>query len=57
LPATLTQALDALEADAIARTWLPPRLYQTFMGIKRMEAERFAGASPDEIARAYRELY
>ena len=57
LPSTLSEALDALDADPIARTWLPHRLYQTFMNIKRMEAARFSRATPHEVAQAYRDLY
>ena len=57
LPTGLAAALDALEADPVARHWLPPRLYATFMGIKRLEAERFAKAEPEAITLAYRNLY
>ena len=57
LPASLTAALDALAADEVARGWLPPRLYTTFMNIKRMEAARFAYAEPETITLAYRDLY
>jgi len=37
--------------------WLPHRLYETFMNIKRMEAARFSRATPHEVAQAYRDLY
>ncbi len=57
LPATLSEALDALDGDPIARAWVPRRLYETFMNIKRMEAARFSTATPDEVAQAYRNLY
>ena len=57
LPTSLTAALDALAADEVARGWLPPRLYETFMNIKRMEAARFAHAEPEAIAAAYRAVY
>jgi glutamine synthetase len=57
LPGSLTAALDALEADEVARGWLPPRLHAAFMNIKRMEAARFAYALPEVVTRAYREIY
>ena len=57
LPTGLGAALDALEADPVARHWLPPRLHATFVRIKRLEADRFANAEPESIALAYRDLY
>lgn len=57
LPTSLIAALDALAADRVARQWLPPRLYATFMNIKRMEADRFAHAEPEAITRTYRDIY
>ena len=57
LPTSLSAALDALAADRVARQWLPPRLFTTFMKIKRMEADRFARAEPEAITLAYRTLY
>ena len=57
LPESLGAALDALEADAVAWNWMPPRLRDTFVAVKRMEAERFAHAEPQAVASAYREIY
>jgi glutamine synthetase len=42
LPASLGEALDALEADPIASGWLPPLLLETFLGVKRWELETAA---------------
>jgi hypothetical protein len=36
---------------------MPPRLRDTFVAVKRMEVERFAGAEPHAVASAYREIY
>ncbi len=57
LPGTLSAALAAFEADPIAWEWMPVRLRDTFMAIKRMEIDRFADADPRAIAAAYRDLY
>jgi glutamine synthetase len=57
LPESLGAALDALEADTEAWNWMPPRLRDTFVAVKRMEVERFAGAEPHAVASAYREIY
>ena len=43
LPASLGEALDALEADPIASGWLPPLLLETFLGVKRWELETATG--------------
>ena len=40
LPTTLEQALDALEADTVLRDGLGPEIVDTFLAVKRFEAER-----------------
>ena len=49
LPATLGEALDALEADEVAADWLPPLLLEAYLGVKRWE---IAAAEADADARA-----
>lgn len=43
LPASLSEALDALEADTVASGWLPPLLLETFLGVKRWEVATATG--------------
>ncbi|HET9103465.1 MAG TPA: glutamine synthetase family protein [Solirubrobacteraceae bacterium] len=51
LPATLEQALDALEADTVLRDGLGPEIVDTFLAVKRFETERHrAWVSDWEIA-------
>ena len=57
LPASLAAALDALEADEAARSWMSPNLLTTFVGIKRWEARYAEMVSADELFRRYREAY
>jgi glutamine synthetase len=57
LPSSLSEALEALESDAAARRFMPRRLHDTFVNLKRMEIARFADSDPAAIARAYRDLY
>ncbi len=57
LPASLSEALDALESDAVACRWMPRTLHDTFMNLKRMEVTRFAGSDPKAIAEAYCGIY
>lgn len=57
LPASLSAALDALEADTMARQWMPAPLHATFVAIKRSEAERFRDASPLDLTRTYSQIY
>jgi glutamine synthetase len=40
LPASLDQALDALEADAVLRDAMGPEIVDTFLAVKRFEIER-----------------
>jgi glutamine synthetase len=57
LPSTLAQALDTLEADPIAKAWLPPVMYSSYVAVKRTEVAMFAGMQADEICRRYHEAY
>jgi glutamine synthetase len=57
LPASLADALAALEGDSLARHWMPPRMHATFLALKRMEIARFAKARPAALTAAYRQLY
>ena len=40
LPKSLDHALDALEADAVLADALGPQIVETFVAVKRFEAER-----------------
>ena len=57
LPATLAEALDTLDADERARTWLPGEMYESYVAVKRMEIDLAAGVEPVELCRRYREAY
>lgn len=57
LPASLTEALEALDADERARAWLPPVMYESYVAVKRAEIELAAAADPTEVARRYRDAY
>ena len=57
LPSTLAEALDTLDADPIARTWLPPVMYQSYVAVKRKEIEIAAGVDPRETCRRYHDAY
>ncbi|MFA6153137.1 glutamine synthetase [Mesorhizobium sp.] len=57
LPETLPAALDALLADGVVTGWFAPVFVETFVGLKRHEAERLAGLDPVAICDLYRTLY
>jgi len=57
LPSTLAQALDALEADSLAKAWLPPVMYESYVAVKRTEIAMFTGIDANEICRRYHEAY
>ncbi|MEO9173953.1 MAG: glutamine synthetase, partial [Gaiellales bacterium] len=53
LPTSLGEALVALERDPIARDWLPPRLLETYLGLKRLELSLVAELDEEEVCRLY----
>lgn len=57
LPETLPAALDAFAADATVTGWFAPAFVETFVGLKRHEAERLAGHEPAAVCDLYRTLY
>ncbi len=57
LPASLAEALQALADDETVRTWLPARLREAYVGVKRAEVDATAGLDLAEVCRRYGELY
>ena len=57
LPSSLAQALDTLEGDPIAKAWLPPVMYRSYVDVKRTEVAMFSGVDPNEICRRYHDAY
>jgi glutamine synthetase len=57
LPRSLPEALAALEEDEGARAWLPPRLLETYLTVKRAELEAVDGLDDDERCARYAEVY
>ena len=46
-----------LEADAIARAFLPEPLLAAYLGVKRAELQLTQDWAPEEICRRYAEVY
>lgn len=57
LPQSLEEALAALEADTVARSWMPEELYRAYAMHKAGELSLVRDLSSDEIARRYAECY
>jgi glutamine synthetase len=57
LPATLGEALDALERDAVVMAWFAPNLIDTFIAVKRTEIAMCKDATPEQICTRYRNAY
>jgi glutamine synthetase len=57
LPRSLEEALDALEADKLAGSWLPAPLLDIYLRHKRAEAEMFRELSEDEQCARYTAAY
>lgn len=57
LPASLADALDALAADATARAWLPPLLYEAYLAVRRFELEATAGWDAERMCASYAWVY
>ncbi|MEZ5803730.1 MAG: glutamine synthetase family protein [Rhizobiaceae bacterium] len=57
LPDSLPAAIDALLADEIVTGWFAPAFVETFVGVKRHEAEKLSEMTPEAICDLYRTLY
>jgi len=57
LPASLTEALDNLEADADLRDLLGAEMIEAYLAHKRFEITLVDGLSPEELCRRYGEVY
>ncbi len=57
LPASADEALDALEADPVARAFLPAPLTEAYIANKRAELDLTRDWSPDELCRRYAAVY
>jgi glutamine synthetase len=52
-PSSLGEALVALESDPQARDWLPARLRETYVGLKRLELSLVSDLDEEEVCRLY----
>lgn len=57
LPGSLGEALDALEADAVALGWLGPTLAEAYLAHKRGEIAMAEGKGLDELCALYARAY
>ncbi|PSJ64709.1 glutamine synthetase family protein [Kumtagia ephedrae] len=57
LPETLPAAVDALVADKTVTGWFAPAFVETFVGLKRHEAERLADLDAEAVCELYGKLY
>jgi glutamine synthetase len=57
LPRSLGEALEALESDPLARSWLPPRLLDTYLGLKRLELSLVSDLEVEEVCRLYASVH
>jgi glutamine synthetase len=57
LPASLDDALDALEKDEVVRGWFAPTLLETYLAVKRSDAAACAGMQPAELCRHVGDIY
>lgn len=57
LPASLGEALEALEGDEVVRSWLSRDLFDCYVGVKRAEISLLEDADPEEICGRYLRVY
>ncbi|HEV2980520.1 MAG TPA: glutamine synthetase family protein [Solirubrobacteraceae bacterium] len=57
LPATLAQALDALDSDNTVRGWMDARMYEAYVGIKRAELDAAGALDAGELCTRYAHIY
>lgn len=57
LPASLDEALDALESDDEVRSWFPTSLWDCYLSLKRTELRLLDGIEAEEACRRYARVY
>ncbi len=57
LPRSLDEALDAMEASAVVKTWLGPTFFEAYVRHKRSELAHVAELAPAELCARYAEVY
>jgi glutamine synthetase len=57
LPASLGDALDALESDEVVRSWFAKDLLDCYLGVKRTEISLLHDAEPKEACERYLRVY
>ncbi len=57
LPNSLGDALEALEADAVVRSWFSQDLWDCYMSVKRTEMALLDGSEPKEACERYLRVY
>jgi glutamine synthetase len=57
LPNSLEEALRALEADEVVRSWLSKDLLDCYIGVKRTEISLLESAEPEEACERYLRVY
>ena len=57
LPASLGEALEALEGDEVVRSWLSKDLFDCYVGVKRAEISLLEDADTGEICGRYARVY
>lgn len=57
LPTSLEDALDRLDQDDVVKSWFSPRLYSTFVTVKRNEMEHVSGLTEDQMYAEYASAY
>jgi len=57
LPSSLEEALEALEADEVARSWFPSALWDCYLSMKRTEIGLLADVPPAEACERYLRVY
>ena len=57
LPNSLEEALEALESDAVVRSWFSPDLLDCYLSVKRTEISLLEDADPREACERYLRVY
>jgi len=57
LPASLEESLQALAADATARAWMAPLLYDAYLSVKRAEVDAAAEETLEQTCGRYAAIY
>jgi glutamine synthetase len=57
LPGSLAEALEAIEAEPVVKSWLPTTMHKSYLAVKRKEVEMAEGVPASTLCARYAHVY